>query len=112
VGDYSTESVGLDLLESILETHEKLSPLAHIKKFELVKGDVSETINPRLNSNPHVIISMAIFDMDLFKPTKNELIAIILRLTKGSLLVFDELNHEKFPGETRAVSEVLGLNKL
>jgi hypothetical protein len=112
VGDYSSEQVNLEMLETILETHEKLSPLSHIKKFELVKGDVSETINPWLNSNPHVIIAMAIFDMDLYKPTRDALTAIIPRLTRGSLLVFDELNHEKFPGETRAVTEVLGLNKL
>jgi len=112
VGDYSSGRVNLDTLEAILLAHEKLSPLAHIKKFELVKGDVSKTINPWLNSNPHVIISMAIFDMDLYKPTKDALTAIVPRLTRGSLLVFDELNHEKFPGETRAVAEVLGLNKL
>jgi hypothetical protein len=55
---------------------------------------------------------MAIFDMDLYKPTKDALNAVIPRLTKGSILVFDQLNHEKFPGETQAVMEVLGLNKL
>ena len=50
--------------------------------------------------------------MDLYKPTKNVLELILPRLTKGSLLVFDELNSETFPGETRAVIEVLGLNNL
>jgi hypothetical protein len=37
---------------------------------------------------------------------------ILPRLTRGSLLVFDELNCEHFPGETQAVHEVLGLSKL
>jgi hypothetical protein len=55
---------------------------------------------------------MAIFDMDIYKPTKDVLEKIIPRLTKGSLLVFDELSNEFWPGETLAVNEVLGLNNL
>jgi hypothetical protein len=50
---------------------------------------------------------MAIFDMDIYKPTKDVLEKIIPRLVKGSLLVFDELNFKAFPGETIAVNEVL-----
>jgi len=46
------------------------------------------------------------------KPTKDVLEKIIPRLTKGSLLIFDELNCPHFPGETAAVQEVLGLNNL
>ncbi|MBK9362456.1 MAG: crotonobetainyl-CoA--carnitine CoA-transferase, partial [Rubrivivax sp.] len=30
---------------------------------------------------------------------------------KGSVLAFDELNCPEFPGETRALREVLGLSK-
>ncbi len=55
---------------------------------------------------------MAIFDMDIYKPTRDALNMIQPRLTKGSMLVFDELNCPFFPGETQAVSEVLGLNNL
>lgn len=50
--------------------------------------------------------------MDIYKPTKIVLQKIIPRLTRGSILVFDELNCDVFPGETRAVDEVLGLNNL
>jgi UDP-galactopyranose mutase len=69
-------------------------------------------VNTWLEKNPHAIVSMAIFDMDVYKPTKDVLEKIIPRLTKGSLLVFDELNCQHFPGETTAVQEVLGLNNL
>ena len=31
---------------------------------------------------------------------------------KGSVLIFDELNCKEFPGETEALNEVLGLNKI
>ncbi len=112
VGDYSVPVGHFELLKEILTIHELNSPLSHIKKFDLIKGDASVTIQSWLESNPHAIISMAIFDMDIYRPTKDVLESIVPRLIKGSLLVFDELNCEIFPGETRAVDEVLGLNNL
>lgn len=112
LGDYSVTPGHIEALEEILTIHESYSPLSHIKKFDLVKGDASLTVGPWLEANPHVIISMAIFDMDVYKPTRDVLELILPRLTKGSLLVFDELNHETHPGETRAVDEVLGLNNI
>ena len=111
-GDFAT-SGGYELeLERILEIHEAFSPLPHIKKFGLVKGDVTHTLPTWLEENPHAIISMAIFDMDIYSPTKAALELILPRLTKGSMLVFDELNCRHFPGETAAVQEVIGLNNL
>lgn len=112
VGDYSVNSNHFNLLEEILTIQESFSPLSHIKKFDLIKGDVSHTVEPWLSENPHVIIAMAIFDMDIYKPTKDALQKILPRLTKGSILVFDELNEAVFPGEMRALDEVLGINNL
>ena len=112
VGDYSSAENYQASLEKILTIHESLAPLPQIKKFGLIKGDASETIGPWLESHKYAIISMAIFDMDLYKPTKDVLEQILPRLTKGSLLVFDELNCPQFPGETLALDEVLGLNRL
>jgi hypothetical protein len=111
-GDYSTEAGHELTLDRLLTLHEGNAPISHIKKFELVKGDASFTIQKWLDDNRHAIISMAIFDMDIYKPTKEVLEAILPRLTKGSVLVFDELNVLPFPGETIAVQEVLGLNNL
>jgi hypothetical protein len=112
IGDYSTAAEFEQTLEAILKIHESFSPLSHIKKYELVKGNVCLTIHDWLKQYPHAIISMAIFDMDVYRPTKEVLQNIIPRLTKGSLLVFDELNCQHFPGETAAVDEVLGLNNI
>ncbi|MFM0639047.1 macrocin O-methyltransferase [Paraburkholderia metrosideri] len=112
VGDYKSVPGYEDKLGEILSTHETLAPLAHLKKFELVKGDASLTIDQWLEAHPYAMISMAIFDMDVYKPTKDVLQKIIPRLTKGSLLVFDEFNCEYFPGETLAVQEVLGFNNI
>jgi Macrocin-O-methyltransferase (TylF) len=112
LGDYKSLPNYEETLEEILSIHEAFCPISHIKKFELIKGDASVTIDKWVEENPHAIISMAIFDMDVYKPTKDVLEKIIPRLTKGSLLVFDELNCQHFPGETAAVQEVLGLNNL
>ena len=110
--DYSVYSGYEKDLEEILKIHENNCPLSHIKKFSLIKGDVSKTSLQWTNDNPQAIVAMAIFDMDIYQPTKDALTAILPRLTRGSLLIFDELNCSIFPGETEAVKEVLGLNNL
>ncbi len=112
LGDYSVEKNYENKLEEILTLHEQAAPMSHIKKFELVKGDISTTFPAWLEKNPHSIISMAIFDTDLYLPTRDVLKDIKNRLTKGSILVFDELSCEHFPGETVAVREIIGTENL
>jgi hypothetical protein len=112
VGDYAVPEGHAARLGEILRLHEASAPIAHIHKHELVIGDVVKTLPQWLEENPHVVIGMAIFDVDLYEPTKEALELVIPRLTKGSILVFDELNHEEFPGETLALKDVLGLDKL
>jgi hypothetical protein len=112
VGDYAITKNYEQTLDKILTLHEGFSPISHVKKFELIKGDASLTIDDWLENNPYAVVAMVIFDMDIYKPTKAVLEKIIPRLTKGSILVFDELNCPHFPGETRALDEVIGINKL
>lgn len=112
IGDYSSTEDYKSTLEKLLSLHEAAAPLSHVRKFDLIEGDVSTTFDAWLENNPHIIISMAIFDMDLYQPTLDVLKRIVPRLTKGSLLVFDELNCPNFPGETLAVREVLGTHNL
>lgn len=111
-GDYASTEGYEAVLGEILSLHESTSPLAHIPKHELIKGDAAHTVDAWLAANPHAIVSMAIFDMDLYEPTRDVLRKILPRLAKGSLLVFDELNCRTFPGETAALDEVIGLNRL
>ncbi len=110
VGDLATLNNYEEKLNSILELIETFPPNPHIKKFELIKGNAINTIDNWLEANPHAIISLAIFDMDLYEPTKIVLSKIKSRLTKGSVIAFDELNCKTFPGETTALDEVFGLN--
>jgi hypothetical protein len=111
IGDYAVAADYEKYLEAILSYHEKESPIPHKKKFELVKGDASVTFKNYLEKNPHTIVAMAYFDFDIYQPTKDCLELLLPRLTKGSVIAFDELNCPEFPGETLAVMETIGLSK-
>jgi len=77
-----------------------------------VKGDAVKTIPEYLKRHPETIISLAIFDFDIYAPTKAALEAIKPHLCKGSILVFDELCDDLLPGETIALRETWGLNNV
>lgn len=110
-GAYTVSENYRDYLQSVLKNLENESPLEHMQKFELVQGDASKELEKYLEKHPETIISLAYFDFDIYEPTKKCLELIRPYLTKGSVLVFDELNQPKFPGETVALKEVFGLDK-
>lgn len=99
-------------LEAILAYHETESPVSHIRKFELIKGDATVTIQSYLDAHPETVIALAYFDFDIYEPTKACLEAIKPHITKGTVIGFDELNMRAFPGETVAVREALGLDRI
>ncbi len=111
-GSFSVAPGYENYLAQILGLQEALNPISHLRKFELVKGDATRTIPRYLKAHPETIVSLAIFDFDIYKPTKAALQAIKPHLMRGSVLVFDELCDDIFPGETVALQEVFGLNKV
>ena len=110
-GSYGVSEGYQEYLSKILDYHEQESPISHIKKYELVKGDASLTIETYLEENPETIIALAYFDFDIYEPTKKCLEAIKHHVTKGTIIGFDELNCHYFPGETLALRETLGLDR-
>jgi hypothetical protein len=92
-------------LSSLLSAQEKLAPRSHIRKHEIVKGDVLETLPKYLEDHAETIIALAYFDLDLYRPTKKCLELIQPYLLKNSIIGFDELNFEGYPGETVALKE-------
>ena len=111
VGDYAVAKNYYEYLTTFLEQHETDSPIPHKKKFELVAGDATRTIHEYLLRKPETVVALAYFDFDIYQPTKVCLEAILPRLTRGSVIGFDELNCPEFPGETLAVLETIGLGK-
>jgi hypothetical protein len=111
-GSFSVSENYEQYLETLLGLQEALNPIPHLKKFELVRGNAVESIPAYLKRQPETIVSLAIFDFDIYQPTKAALEAIKPHLFKGSVLVFDELADDIFPGETVALREVFNLADL
>ncbi len=111
IGDYAVTEGYETYLNDILDYHEKESPIAHKRKFDLIKGDATKTFEAYLDHNPETIVAFAYFDFDIYEPTKKCLELLLPRLTMGSIIAFDELNCPNFPGETLAVQEVLGFSQ-
>jgi len=107
-GSFSVSSDYESYLDSILNLQEQLNPISHLKKYEIVKGDAVETIPVYFQQHPETLVSLAIFDFDIYKPTKIAIEAVKSRLFKGSIMVFDELCDDIFPGETVALMETIG----
>jgi hypothetical protein len=111
-GGYDVTAGYEGYLRRVLDYHQAESPLSHIPgKYELCVGDACVTLPKYLADHPETVVAMAYFDFDLYEPTKACLEAIRERVVRGSVLAFDELNAKEWPGETRAVMEVLGLNR-
>ena len=108
VGRLSVSARHEEWLAKLLQTQESLAPRGHLQKFSLIKGDVEQTLSKYLADHPETIIALAYFDMDLYRPTRAALEAVLPYLVKGSILGFDELCLEEYPGETTAFREVVG----
>ena len=111
-GAYSVTRGYEQQLAELLALRERQSPLPDVQKFHVVKGDAPAEFEKWLADHPETIVALAYFDMDLYEPTAQCLRLLKGRLTQGAIVGSDELNHGKFPGETLAVREVLGLENV
>lgn len=107
-GGYNTTEKYDEYLSKMMGCQEMLNPMSHIKKYEVIKGDVARTLKDYLAKHTETMISLAYIDMDLYGPTKKCLEMLKPHLNKGSVIGFDELCDETFPGETIAFREVFG----
>jgi hypothetical protein len=110
VGAYRVTGQYETYLEQILTYHEQESPIPHIKKHELCKGDAAVEVEKYFRTHPETIVAFAYFDFDLYGPTKKALEVLKPHVTRGTVLGFDQLNDRDFPGETVALQEALGLS--
>lgn len=101
-----------EYLRQVLAQRQVVDPLPHVHRFEVLKGEASAKLEEYLKAHPETIVALAHFDMDLYEPTKRCLELLRPFLTKGSVLAFDELLSVVSPGETVAVREVFGLDRI
>lgn len=76
------------------------------KAVSLYKGWFNETVPNFLSANPHVSFSLLHVDCDLYSSTKDCLTPTISRLNVGGVILFDEIFHKDFPGETAGFWDV------
>ncbi|MGC5562284.1 TylF/MycF/NovP-related O-methyltransferase [Streptomyces sp. FR-108] len=110
-GRFATEEGFVEHLREVLACHEAVEPLGHFQRTFVVPGDVRETVPEYLAENPQTLVALAYFDMDLYEPTRDVLAMLRPHLVRGSVIAFDELAHPKWPGETVALRETLGLDR-
>ena len=72
---------------------------------ELVKGWFEDSVPVFFKNNAHVALALIHIDCDLYKSTKIVLEHAWDRLSPNGLILFDELHHPGFPGETVAFRE-------
>lgn len=77
----------------------------NIDNFELVGGDVCETIPEYISRNRELKIALLHVDVDVYDPTKVILDHLLGHMVPGGLIVFDD--YGTVYGETRAIDEFL-----
>lgn len=102
---YSVENNYKEYLEELLSYHRMENAMGHAVTHKLIQGDVTNTIKEYVDDNPASMIALAYFDMALYEPTAAALNGITERLMPGSVLILDELNDPRYPGETIAFRE-------
>jgi len=111
VGALAEEYDVYDELSAVIKEYDANRFINDIEKIELIKGDANQTIPKYVETNKHLIVSLLYLDFDIYEPTVTALEHFLPRMPKGSILAFDEVNNEFWPGETMAMLEKFDLNQ-
>jgi len=109
-GELSSDSY--DELFQLIKEYDADRFLGHIGKVELIRGNMAKTIPEFIERHQHLMVSLLFIDCDLYEPTRTALEHFLPRMPKGAIVAFDDLDNPIWPGETLAILETVGLNKL
>lgn len=73
-------------------------------EYELISGDIEETVVEYVKTRPGAKISLLYLDLDLEKPTYTTLVSLWDRVSSGGIVVFDEYAYHNW-------SESIGVDK-
>jgi len=96
IEEAGAQSISKDQLQNVLDRK-------GIQNYELVAGDVNQTIAEYLSDNPELRISLLNIDIDVYSATKTILEELYPRVVSGGVVLLDD--YGEFPGETKAVDE-------
>lgn len=92
------ESISKEDLEDVLNKK-------NIQNFELIQGDILETVPTFKENNPHTKIALLHIDTDVYEPAKIILNNFFELIVPGGVIMFDD--YGTFPGETKAADELI-----
>jgi hypothetical protein len=75
------------------------------KNYELIEGNIINTLPEFLENNPAIKFSLVHIDVDVLEPTKLILELLWERMVKGGIIMFDD--YGLVEGETKAVDNFL-----
>jgi len=101
-----------DELEALIAEYDRDRFLSHLEKVCLVRGDATQTIPQFIADHPHLVVSLLFLDFDLYESTKVAIEHFLPRMPKGAIIAFDELDNPIWPGETQALLDSIGINRL
>ncbi|OLS25561.1 MAG: Demethyldecarbamoylnovobiocin O-methyltransferase [Candidatus Heimdallarchaeota archaeon LC_2] len=71
--------------------------------YELIEGDIHETLPNYLREHPELRISLLHIDVDVYEPTETILSSLLNHVVRGGVIMLDDYN--TVSGETKAVDD-------
>lgn len=103
---YSTGPEYAAYLEELLRVHEGSNALGHIRgNHRVIPGDATKTVPEYLSATPSALVSLALFDLGLYEPTRAVVRALLPHTVPGSVFVFLQLTRDELPGDAIAFKE-------
>jgi hypothetical protein len=65
-----------------------------------------------MTAHQHTAFALVHIDCDLYESTRDSLGAVFERVVPGGIVLFDELFHPSFPGETVAFWEIFNASRI
>lgn len=107
-GKFSTGSDYAETLATLMEIHESINVMGHLKTgHRVVKGNVHKTLPAVLKEAPNLLFALALFDMNLEGPTTFAVQEVLKRAVPGCRLVFLQIQRDFLPGEGIAYRNTL-----
>jgi len=89
---------------------DKVIKLKNMQNYELVEGNIFNTVEAYLKKNDSLKIALLHIDVDVYDATLFSIEKFYERVTRGGVIIFDDYNAVE--GATRAIDEFMLINKI
>ena len=111
INENTFSNTNLNILKRAINLFDLNRSVGHINKINIIKGDATKTIPNFYKKNKNLLISLLYIDFDIFEPTKTALDFFASSVVKGGIIAFDQINYDKFRGESLAFKDYFKSNK-